>query len=57
MRVARRFWIQTIPPRQMPMIRNDASVVTVPNAYNDGDVTFNVIAQISSGSVLRGPEV
>ena len=41
----------------MPITMNDTTVVTVPTAYNAGEVTFVVIAQICSGSVLTLPAV
>ncbi len=39
------------------MITNDTMVVTVPSAYSDGEVTFSVMLQISSGRVLSEPAV
>ena len=35
--------------------RTRSIVVTVPSAYSDGEVTFSVMLQISSGSVLSEP--
>ena len=39
------------------MMRNEIKVVTVPSAYSDGEVTFSVMLQISSGRVLSDPAV
>ena len=37
------------------MMRNEAMVVTVPSAYSEGDVTFSVMLQVSSGSWSQPP--
>jgi hypothetical protein len=34
------------------MMTKEITVVTVPSAYSEGDVTLSVMLQISSGSVL-----
>ena len=39
------------------MMTNEIRVVTVPSAYNDGEVTLSVMLQISSGRVLSDPAV
>src|SRR6185503_13106571 len=49
--------MRAMVPRQMPMIANEIRVVTVPSAYSDGEVTFSVMIQISSGRVLSDPAV